>query len=102
MAKELRLGEGNRYSIVALVFFIPYLIFQFPSTYYVRLMSVRVFLSISCLLWGISILCSGLVKTWEQFLGMRILLGTFEAAFFPVTIYLLSTWYLRCEYTLKH
>jgi hypothetical protein len=30
-------------------------------------------------------------------LGLRIILGTFEAGLFPGAIYLLSLWYTRCK-----
>ncbi|KAK6509432.1 hypothetical protein TWF481_004176 [Arthrobotrys musiformis] len=39
----------------------------------------------------------GLVKTWQQLLGMRLILGALEAGYFPGASYLLSTWYDRYE-----
>lgn len=39
----------------------------------------------------------GFVKTYGQLLATRILLGTFEAGFFPAATYLLTTWYCRWE-----
>lgn len=35
------------------------------------------------------------VKTWTQLIPLRIILGIFEAGFFPGCAYLLSTWYPR-------
>lgn len=40
----------------------------------------------------------GFVKTWDQMAALRVILGIFEAGYFPSCIYLLSTWYTRCEY----
>lgn len=41
----------------------------------------------------------GFAKNWKDLVGMRVLLGIMEAAFFPGCVYLLSSWYSRCEYT---
>lgn len=42
----------------------------------------------------------GFAKTWSQVLAIRILLGVFAAGYFPGCMYLLSCWYLRCEFAL--
>ncbi|KAF3926829.1 hypothetical protein ABW20_dc0101789 [Dactylellina cionopaga] len=39
----------------------------------------------------------GFVKRWEQLMGLRLVLGVFEAGYFPGAVYLLSTWYTRYE-----
>merc|ERR1719258_963225 len=39
----------------------------------------------------------GLVNNWETLIGLRLVLGIFEAGFFPGVVYLLSTWYRRYE-----
>lgn len=37
------------------------------------------------------------MKKWDQILGLRVILGVFEAGYFPGCAYLLSTWYTRYE-----
>jgi MFS family permease len=37
----------------------------------------------------------GFVSTWTQLLGLRILLGTFEACLYPGAAFLISCWYPR-------
>ena len=39
----------------------------------------------------------GFVQRWEQLVALRAILGVLEAGFFPSSVYLLSTWYTRCE-----
>jgi MFS family permease len=39
----------------------------------------------------------GFVKKFPQLAALRAVLGFFEAGFFPSCVYLLSTWYTRCE-----
>ncbi|OQD88191.1 hypothetical protein PENANT_c004G08694 [Penicillium antarcticum] len=45
MQQELKLNVGARYSIVLLIFFIPYVIVQFPSSIVVRKVGARKFLA---------------------------------------------------------
>lgn len=42
----------------------------------------------------------GFVTQWDAMAGLRVLLGLLEAGFFPSCVYLLSTWYTRCEWPL--
>lgn len=39
----------------------------------------------------------GFVTTWNQLAALRVILGIFEAGFFPGCVYLLSTWYTRYD-----
>lgn len=97
MTKELELDIANRYNIIALIFFIPYIIFEFPGTPLARIVGPRLFLGGICTLWGIVMLCFGFVNNWGQLAGLRVLLGVFEAGYFPACIFLLSTYYTRFE-----
>lgn len=84
-------------SIITLVFFITYVIFQPPSTVLVRELGPRVHLSLITLFWGACMIGMGFVKQWEVLAGLRVILGVLEAGFFPCSVYLLSTWYTRCK-----
>jgi MFS family permease len=96
MNVELRL-QGLDYNIANLVFFIPYIIFQPPSTIVVRKLGPRIHLAAITLLWGGVMIGMGFVQDFGQLAGMRVLLGFLEAGFFPSCVYLLSTWYTRYE-----
>ncbi|KAL2268368.1 hypothetical protein VTJ83DRAFT_3214 [Remersonia thermophila] len=96
MSVDLEL-TGNRYSIITLVFFITYVLFQPPSTVICRKVGPRIHLAMITILWGGVMIGMGFVKTWEQMTAMRLLLGVLEAGFFPSSVYLLSTWYTRYE-----
>lgn len=100
-------------SIITLVFFISYIIFQPPSTIIVRKVGPRLHLSAITLLWGAVMIAMGFAKDWKVMSGLRVLLGVLEvcidrprarrltdprqAGFFPSCVYLLSTWYVRCK-----
>jgi len=96
MAKDLVL-INFRYSIITLVFFITYVVFQFPATIVIKYVGPKPFLSLITLLWGAVMIGMGFVKTWQTMAGLRVILGIFEAGFFPGSVYLLSTWYVRYE-----
>lgn len=88
---------GPRYSIIVLLFFITYVALQPPATVVLRKLGPRIFLPVITLLWGATMVCFGFVKTWEQLIPLRLVLGIFEAGFFPGCAYLLSCWYPRYE-----
>ncbi|KAF3081304.1 hypothetical protein TWF569_002246 [Orbilia oligospora] len=98
MPKDLGMNtQNNAYSIATLMFFVSYIFFETPGVVGCRKFGPRIFLPIICLLWGACVTCMGLVKTWQQLLGMRLILGALEAGYFPGASYLLSTWYNRYE-----
>ncbi|KAJ6030625.1 uncharacterized protein N7446_000312 [Penicillium canescens] len=96
MGTDLALS-GTRYSLIALLFYVGYTIFQPIGVVLIRIVGPRIFLSSICLLWGIVMICFGFVKTWSDLIPLRIILGAFEAGLFPGCVYFLSCWYLRYE-----
>ena len=42
-------------------------------------------------------ICFAFVKVWSSLIPLRLILGIFEAGFFPGCAYLLSCWYPRYE-----
>ncbi|EHA27615.1 hypothetical protein ASPNIDRAFT_185046 [Aspergillus niger ATCC 1015] len=52
MTKDLQLGVGTRYSVVILVFFIPYVVFQPPMTVIIRKVGPTLFLGTLVISWG--------------------------------------------------
>ena len=88
---------GTRYSIIVLVFFISYVLLQPPATVIMRKIGPRIFLPTITILWGATMIGMGFVRTWTQMVPLRIVLGIFEAGFFPGCAYLLSCWYPRYE-----
>jgi len=89
MAKDLKLNIGTRYSIVTLVFFTTYIVFQFPSTIIIKKIGPRFHLASITFSWGIIMIGMGFMKTWQQLAALRVILGILEAGFFPGSVYLL-------------
>lgn len=101
MTKELKLekleGTISHYSIVTIVFFATYIVFQPPATIIVRYLGPRIFLSVIVVAWGAVMLGMGFVDNYGALAALRVVLGILEAGFFPSCVYLLSTWYTRFD-----
>lgn len=102
MGNTLRLDIGQRYSIIALVFFPTYVIFQIPATVVAKKLGPRWFLSTITVLWGLCMVGFGLVHKWSDLAALRVILGVLEAGLFPGAVYLLSTWYKRYEVAVRN
>lgn len=74
---------GNRYSIIVLLFFITYVLGQPLATVLLRKIGPQVFLPSITVLWGLTMTCFGFVKGWQDLIALRLVLGVFEAGFFP-------------------
>ncbi|KAL6711636.1 hypothetical protein ACN47E_004570 [Coniothyrium glycines] len=96
MGVDLKL-TGERYSLIVLLFFITYVALQPPATVVLRKLGPRIFLPSIVVIWGAVMIGFGFVKEWHTLLPLRLLLGIFEAGFFPGSAYLLSCWYQRFE-----
>ncbi|ESZ92068.1 MFS transporter [Sclerotinia borealis F-4128] len=96
MTKELNMA-GHDYNIALLIFFPPYILFEFPSNLILRRIPPSLWLTIIMTTWGIITVCEGLVNTHRALVALRFLLGLFEAGFSPGAVYLISMYYKRYE-----
>ncbi|KAM0335130.1 hypothetical protein ACHAQA_000170 [Verticillium albo-atrum] len=97
MSKDLGLDVGFRYSLIALVFFITFTLFQLPATVVCRKIGAKLFLPGITLAWGILLVGFGFPENWQTMVGLRIILGLLEAGFLPACLFLISTWYTRYD-----
>ncbi|KAK7221416.1 hypothetical protein V2G26_009419 [Clonostachys chloroleuca] len=97
MFDDLDLNTGYGYSTITLIFFVSYIVFQPTITILCRKIGPKIFLSAACLTWGVVLIGFGFVHGWKAMVGLRVIVGVFEAGFFPGAVYLLSTWYTRYE-----
>ncbi|KAK4633242.1 hypothetical protein CLAFUW4_02744 [Fulvia fulva] len=97
MDEDLGLSIGNRYTLITMIFFVPYVIFQFPANIVIRKLGACLWLSSLVVAWGIVCIGIGFNNNWTETMGCRVLLGILEAGYYPGCIFLLSCWYLRYE-----
>ncbi|KAL6231499.1 hypothetical protein BDW75DRAFT_247851 [Aspergillus navahoensis] len=90
--------SGIQYNIVLSIFFVPYVLLEVPSNMLLKNFSrPSVYLGILITCWGIIMTLTGLVQNFAGLLVVRVLLGVFEAGFFPGAVYLCTFWYMPKE-----
>jgi hypothetical protein len=92
MERDLGLKHGSRYSIILVVYFIPYILMQLPSNLMLRYLGVRTWIFFLVVAWGAAELGMGFVKSWQALAALRALLGLFEAGYFPAMAFVITTW----------
>jgi len=86
-------------SLITMIFFPFYIVFQAPMVLLARKLRPRRFISAIVSAWGIITIAQGLVNNWWSLLPLRACLGILEAGFFSSSVYILSTWYIRRKCT---
>ncbi|KAF2969097.1 hypothetical protein GQX73_g4491 [Xylaria multiplex] len=90
--------DGTQFNIAVSVFFVPYILAEVPSNMILnKFTKPSTFIGILVLGWGIIMTLTGIVKDFGGLIAVRLLLGLFEAGFFPGAILLISKWYLPNE-----
>ena len=78
-------------------FFITYILFEVPSNILLKRLRPSVFLSSIIAIWGVITVAMGCTKSFGGLVACRLLIGFFEAGFFPGCLYLISMYYKRHE-----
>ncbi|KAK7911517.1 hypothetical protein PG985_013998 [Apiospora marii] len=92
MDKELDL-TSDRYSIVLVVFFIGYVLWEVPSNMILARTKPSIFLPAIMFLWGCATIGMAFIQTYESLIGLRVVVGLLESGFAPGMLLLLSSWY---------
>lgn len=100
MNDDLKMS-ANDYSIVLVVFFATYCTVEAPCNILLKIIGPRIFLPLTCVLWGVCILGMGFARNRNDLIVLRVLLGLFEAGLMPGCAYYLSNWYKSTELSLR-
>lgn len=92
MLPELGLTE-IQYGLAAGIFFLGYAFFEIPSNILLAKTGARKTLTRIMLLWGVTSAATMFVTSANQLYLLRLMLGIFEAGFFPGIILYLSFWF---------
>lgn len=95
--QDLQLDVGSRASIILLVFFIGYIVFEIPSNIVIRKVGAANWITFITFAWGAVSIGIGFCNSWEVLAVLRTLLGALEAGFYPGCVYLIGAWYVRYE-----
>ncbi|KAK0188656.1 MFS general substrate transporter [Armillaria mellea] len=93
---DLHITDGQ-YLLALTIFFFSYALFEVPSNVFLKRLRPSLWLSSLMLLWGTMMTVQGLVHNYGGLLGMRWMLGMFEACLYPGV-----TFYLSCEPNLDY
>lgn len=91
MSADLRLSP-DQFGFGVAMFFIAYLLFQYPHVRLLRSWGIKPWIFISMMLWGISGIWMAHVESATEFYAARFLLGMAEAGFAPGMTWLISRW----------
>lgn len=91
----------NEWAWVSTIYFIPFVIFEIPSTMLLKKTTPRIHQFRIALLWGATTACQAAVKNKEGLYALRFLLGLFEAGLYPSQLTHLTYWYRPDEITTR-
>jgi D-galactonate transporter len=92
MKQDLAFSDAV-YGLGAGIFFVTYLLFEVPSNLLLEKIGARLTFLRIMVLWGLTSAATAFVTSPWQFYGIRLMLGIFEAGFFPGIILYLTYWY---------
>lgn len=94
--------SSTDYAIALSIFSLAYALFEVPSNWvmkhYVR-PSIWLALLMGC--WGAVTIGFAGVHSYAQVLSLRLLIGVFEAGFFPGIVYVITIWYRHDDRSLR-
>ncbi|KAL2868105.1 putative MFS transporter [Aspergillus lucknowensis] len=96
MSDDLNFKDGQ-YNLLLSIFFVPYVIFAPPFAMLGKRFSPARVLPILMFCFGSFTLLAASTKNFGGIFALRWFLGMSEAAFFPLVIYYLTTFYRRAE-----
>src|SRR5271157_607132 len=83
---------AQQFGLAAGLFYVTYIIFELPSNLMVERIGMRKQLLRIMVLWGLTSAATAFVRTPGQYYAERLLLGAFEAGFFPAIVLYMSNW----------
>lgn len=88
---------GYQYSLLGSLFYIGYLVAEYPMAYLSQRMHIGKFLGGIIFIWGGVLMSTALAHTFSHIAAIRFILGLFEAALTPSFIMITGMWYTRAE-----
>ncbi|CAJ2506794.1 Uu.00g079800.m01.CDS01 [Anthostomella pinea] len=89
--------SGSQFSLLATLFYVTYLVCEFPTGYLMQRLPTAKYLGANVTLWGLMVALNAAANNWATLAALRSLLGCFEAAVAPALILITSMWYKKSE-----
>ncbi|KAK4493727.1 hypothetical protein PRZ48_014912 [Zasmidium cellare] len=87
----------EQYGTLAWLFYLGFLIFEFPHAYLMQRFPTAKYLGTMVCCWGAVVACTSACNSYGSLVAVRFLLGMFESAISPSLILITSMWYKRQE-----
>ncbi|KAL8283673.1 hypothetical protein RQP46_005468 [Phenoliferia psychrophenolica] len=94
--KDLNM-KGNDYNIAISVYFVPYILLEYPATIMLKRAGPDRMLPLLVGLWGIVTMCQGFIKSYSSLLVCRFFLGALESGLTPCSVVLMSMYVRRFD-----
>ncbi|ORX40473.1 major facilitator superfamily domain-containing protein [Kockovaella imperatae] len=91
--------HGREYSLLTVMFYVAYAIFEFPFNYLMQRLNIGKTLAVFMFLWGIVVFVQAFFKTWAEFMVFRTLQGMLECTISPGFNILIAKWYTSREHS---
>lgn len=89
----------NQYNWLGTIFYLSYLVFQYPQNLALQRFPVGKWMSINIFLWAVVLLCHAACKSFGSLFAVRFLLGMCEGAITPGFMIVTSMFYTHAEQT---
>ncbi|CAH0058143.1 unnamed protein product [Clonostachys solani] len=100
IVEDLHLG-ANEFSLMLVVFYIPYALLNIPWSLLAKKFNPAVIIPLAVCLWGIVTIASVASKNGRHLMACRVLVGAIEASYKPCEVYYLSLFYTRKEMSFR-
>ncbi|KDQ64844.1 hypothetical protein JAAARDRAFT_167528 [Jaapia argillacea MUCL 33604] len=89
--------QDQQYNLVAMAFYIGFLVWQFPTMYIAQKLPLGKYLGVNIMLWGVVLMLHAVPNTFGPFFLLRFLLGMLESCVAPIQILIVSMFYKKSE-----
>lgn len=88
---------GTEYSWLGSIFYLGYLVWEYPTSILLQKLPVGRFMSVTVIVWGGILMCHAACHNFASLAAVRTFLGVFEASVNPACMLIFSMWYKRSE-----
>ncbi|KAJ4512988.1 hypothetical protein HRR78_002835 [Exophiala dermatitidis] len=96
MKEELNLYQ-NQYNYIVVAWTVGYVIGQWPSNFILTRVPAHIWIPFLEIGWTIFTFALAGAKSYQALLGLRFVVGLFEAGYWPALYYILGSWYTKRE-----
>ncbi|KAL4792594.1 major facilitator superfamily domain-containing protein [Aspergillus venezuelensis] len=93
--------EGQQFNYISAMVYAGYFFGQYPCGWLIGRFPAQRVLGISCFLWGLMVIVLTQCRSYSSALGVRFIMGIFEAAVTPGLTLMTGFWYTRHEIPLR-